>query len=126
MITRARERGIYDRLDKAEITRWLARESFDLFDLIVACDTLIYLGDLAPIVESATAHLKQTGIFALTLERGDTHPFRLSDSGRFTHHRDYVASTVAGAGLTLLKLDETFVRHEYGEPVTALVTVCRR
>jgi len=124
MNARAAERGIYDRLETAEITSWLAGQRSDQFDLIVACDTLIYFGDLAQVMTKARARLRQTGLLAFTLERGTTHPFALSDSGRFTHHPDYVAGVVTAAGLTLLELDETFVRREYGEPVVGLIAVC--
>ena len=126
MITRARTRGIYDRLETAEITRWLARETSDRFDLITACDTLIYFGDLAQVVEPAATRLEPGGLLGFTVERGDTHPFRLSDSGRFAHHRDHVSGVATAAGLTLLSLGETLVRYEYGEPVTGLIAVCRR
>ena len=126
MITRARARGVYDRLDTAEITRWLTGKTSDRFDLIIACDSLIYFGDLAQVVGPAATRLEPGGLLGFTVERGDTHPFRLSDSGRFTHHRDHVSGVAAAAGLTLLTLGETVVRYEYGEPVTGLVAVCQK
>ena len=126
MILRALTRDVYDRLETAEITRWLDRETSERFDLIIACDTLIYFGDLAQVVAPAATHLKPGGLLGFTVERGDTHPFRLSDSGRFTHHRDHVSGVTTAAGLTLLSLSETVVRYEYGEPVTGLIAVCRR
>lgn len=125
MVARARTRGQYDALETAEITAWLAREPRERFDVIVACDTLIYFGDLAQVVEPARRHLAPDGIVAFSVEQGGTDPFALSDSGRFTHHPDHVARVVAAAGLTLVSLDDTCVRYEYGEPVTALLAVCR-
>jgi len=125
MIARARTRGLYDRLETAEITNWLARERSDRFDLVIACDSLIYFGDLAQVVAPAATCLRPGGLLGFTVERGDIDPFRLSDSGRFAHHRDHVSQVAGAAGLTLLSLDETIVRYEYGEPVTALIAVCR-
>ena len=52
MIVRARARDVYDRLETAEITRWLIDDTSDRFDLVIACDTLIYFGDLAQVVET--------------------------------------------------------------------------
>ncbi len=124
MIAQARTRGVYDRLETAEITDWLARERSDRFDLVIACDSLIYFGDLAQVVSPAVTCLRPGGLLGFTVERGDTDPFRLSDSGRFAHHRDHVSRVASAAGLTLLSLDETIVRYEYGEPVTALIAVC--
>jgi predicted TPR repeat methyltransferase len=125
MIARARTRAIYDRLETAEITQWLAQTTSDLFDLVLACDTLIYFGDLALVVEPAATKLRPGGLLGFTVERGDTDPFRLSDSGRFTHHPNHVSSVAANTGLTLLSLDETTVRYEYGEPVAGLSAVCQ-
>lgn len=125
MVARARAGRQYDVLETAEITSWLARDPTERFDLIVACDTLIYFGDLAQVVEPARPHLAPDGIVAFSVERGDTDPFTLSDSGRFTHHPNHIARVVAAAGLTLVSLDEACVRYEYGEPVTALLAVCR-
>ena len=125
MIVRARARGVYDRLEIAEITRWLIDETSDRFDLVIACDTLIYFGDLAQVVEPAARRLKPGGLLGFTVEKGDTHPFRLSDSGRFAHHRDHVSGVATAAGLALLSLSEAVVRYEYGEPVTSLIAVCR-
>jgi len=125
MVARARARRQYDVLETAEITAWLAREPTERFDVIVACDTLIYFGDLAQVVEPARHHLAPEGIVAFSVERGKRDPFALSDSGRFTHHPDHVARVVAAAGLTLVSLDETCVRYKYGDPVTALLVVCR-
>ena len=125
MIIRARARGVYDRLETAEITRWLTGNSTDRFDLVIACDALIYFGDLAQVIEPAAGRVAPGGLLAFTVERGDTHPFRLADSGRFTHHPDHVSGATTAAGLMLLCLDEAVVRYEYGEPVTALIAVCR-
>ena len=125
MIARARARGVYDRLETAEITRWLVGKTSDRFDLVIACDTLIYFGDLTQVVAPAARRLKPGGLLGFTVEKGDTHPFRLSDSGRFAHHRDHVCGVATAAGLTILSLSETVVRYEYGEPVTAPIAVCR-
>lgn len=125
MIAKARARGVYDRLDTAEITTWLDNAS-ERFDVIVACDTLIYFGDLTQVVRPARRRLTVGGVLAFSLERGECDTYRLSDSGRFTHHPDYVSSVVSAAKLTLVSLDETVVRYEYGQPVVGLLAVCRR
>jgi predicted TPR repeat methyltransferase len=125
MIVKARARDVYDRLDTAEITAWLDTAS-ERFDVIVACDTLIYFGDLTQVVRPARSRLTAGGVLAFSLERGECDAYQLSDSGRFTHHPDYVSSVVSAAKLTLVSLDETVLRYEYGQPVVGLLAVCRR
>src|SRR5262249_6683722 len=51
MTDKARARAIYDFLEVAEVTQWLAQDK-EAYDLIVACDTLIYFGDLGPVMRA--------------------------------------------------------------------------
>jgi predicted TPR repeat methyltransferase len=125
MIALARARGIYDRLEIAEITDWLGQGQ-TLFDLIISCDCLIYFGDLGRIVRAAASRLKPGGFFAMSMERGDRHPFHLTDTGRYTHHPDHVREVAAQAGLAVARMDESFLRMEYGEEVMGLYAVLGR
>ncbi|HWC62248.1 MAG TPA: methyltransferase [Rhizomicrobium sp.] len=123
MADKARARAIYDRLDVAEITQWLAQDSAS-YDVIVACDTLIYFGDLEPVMKAVKPRLKDKGLFAFSVERGDSG-YRLTDSGRYVHARDHIAAAARQAGFTLLRMEEGFLRMEYGKDVTALFAVLR-
>jgi predicted TPR repeat methyltransferase len=125
MVEKARTRGIYDQLEVAEITCWLAQNSDD-YDLIVACDTLIYFGELTPVMQGARSRLKDGGVFAFSVERGDKKPYRLTDSGRYAHTRDHIEEAVAGANLHLLQLDEGFLRMEYGNDVIGLFAAVQK
>jgi predicted TPR repeat methyltransferase len=125
MVEHARSREIYDSLSVAEITQWLA-DCQERFDLIVACDTLIYFGDLAPVIRAAQSRLKDDGIFVFSVERGTRHPYQLTDSGRYAHHRDYVAALAADTGMRLLRLEEGYLRMEYGSEVIGLFAAMRK
>ena len=48
MLAGAREKQVYDELEKAELTEYL-RAHPSAFDVIVSADTLVYFGDLAPV-----------------------------------------------------------------------------
>jgi predicted TPR repeat methyltransferase len=120
MVELARRRGIYDSLEVAELSSWLGacREKFDV---IVACDTLIYFGDLRQAIVPAADLLEDDGLFVLSLEKGgDDTLFRLSDNGRYTHHPDHVRDAASEAGLIVAALEEGYLRMEYGEEVTGL------
>jgi predicted TPR repeat methyltransferase len=125
MIELARARNLYDRLDVAEITNWLYL-SQERFDLIVCCDCLIYFGDLRQVLVPAAALLCPKSLLAFTLERGDRYPHRLSDTGRYTHHIDHVRDVAAEAKLNVVRLEEQFLRTEYGSPVTGLFVVLEK
>lgn len=125
MVELARNRDIYDALEVEEITSWL-RQPRDHFDVIVACDTLIYFGDLRQVIVPATELLEPGGIIAFSLEKGDRHPFHLTDSGRYAHHPTHVREVADDAGLTISRLEEGFLRTEYGVDVTGLLVALER
>ncbi len=125
MLELARKRGIYDRLEVAEITGWL-KDSPERFDVICSCDVLIYFGDLHEIVAAAASRLKPDGIFALSMERGERYPFQLTDTGRYAHHPDHVREAATAAGLAVGYIGEAFLRMEYGVPVTGLFAVLKK
>jgi predicted TPR repeat methyltransferase len=60
------------------------------------------------------------------MERGETYPFRLTDTGRYAHHPDHVREAAAAAGLAVAWMEEAFLRMEYGVPVTGLFAVLKK
>jgi len=125
MVGLARAREIYDLLEVAEITEWL-QSSTEEFDLVVACDCLVYFGDLNLVAGPVAARLRAGGHFAFTVERGETYPLHLSDSGRFTHHIQHIREVAAAAGLTVARLEEGELRTEGGKPVIGLLAVLKK
>lgn len=122
MLALARKRGIYHALEEHELLDWLSRNT-RRFDLIVACDVLIYFGDLAAVVAGLARALALGGRVGFTLEEHPGDGWRLLDSGRYAHSRSYLEQLVAGAGLRVLSLGSERVRYEYGDPVAALLLV---
>ncbi len=125
MVELARQRGIYDQLHVAELTAWLTCEPADYFDVIAICDTLIYFGDLTQIIPVAARHLVRGGLLGFTVEKGASFPFQLTDSGRFTHHRDHLLAVASAAGYCVVSQTEEVLRYEYGDPVIGWVTILR-
>jgi len=125
MVELARARNLYDQLEVAEITDWLRRSS-DRFDLVAACDCLIYFGDLRQVLVPAVSRLNPGGAIVFTLECGDRYPFRLTDSGRYAHHPDHVREVAAEAGLLVVRLEEGYLRMEYGAEVTGLFAALKK
>ena len=122
MIALARERGCYDRLDTAEITDWLARVD-RTFDLVIACDVLVYFGDLSLVVDGVAQVLRPGGFFGFTVEETLSGGTVLRDSGRYAHSREHVEQAARRAGLRKAHLKGAVLRTEFGEPVKGLVAV---
>jgi predicted TPR repeat methyltransferase len=125
MVERAKETTWYDTLEVAEITDWLSRSSDREFDLIGACDTFIYFGDLRQVLMPAAARLRAGGTVAFTVERHEGSGFRLTDSGRYVHSEAHIHDAARDAGLVVESTGSAVLRYEYGEPVQALVAVLR-
>ena len=104
----------------------MSRPDTRSFDLIAACDTLIYFGDLQQVIVPAARMLHPGGRLAFTVERGETIPFQLTDSGRYAHSETHIRDVARLAGLRVAALTDGLLRYEYGDPVTGLVTVLRK
>lgn len=68
MLDKSRARNIYDHLELGEITGWLSGTD-ETFDLITACDTFIYFGDLRQTIGPAKATLNPGGTIAFSVAK---------------------------------------------------------
>lgn len=85
MLAKAAERGVYDELIEAELLSYL-RSTSERFDLVLAADTLVYLGDLAPFFAAAARATVAGSLIAFNIETLEGAPYRLQPSGRFAHN----------------------------------------
>src|SRR6201999_4397445 len=85
MIEKARARGIYDGLVVGDIETALVGR----YDLILAADTLVYLGDLGPLFAAVADHLAPGGFFLFTTEAKDGEGFELGPKRRWRHSLPY-------------------------------------
>jgi predicted TPR repeat methyltransferase len=115
MIEKARMRGIYDQLAVADLESALVQEG-PSHDLILAADTLVYLGDLAPVFRAAARRLAPEGFFLFTVEKA-AGGFELGPKRRWRHSEPYLRETARAAGLDVAGLLEAAPRRESGVPV---------
>ena len=126
MIERARTRGDYDELAVVELTAFLTGRPA-AYDLIVSADTLIYFGQLEPVLTAAAAALRAGGWLAFTVERvadaDASTGFDLDPSGRYRHSEPYLRQALVRAGLTIESLKTITLRLEGGRPVIGFVVM---
>jgi predicted TPR repeat methyltransferase len=115
MIEKAKARGIYDDLMVADLETALAAEG-PAYDLIVAADTVVYLGDLAPVFAAAARRLAPDGFFLFTTEKAQAG-FELGPKRRWRHGESYLRQTAQAAGLSVAGLLEAAPRRENNQPV---------
>lgn len=126
MIDKARERGGYDELEVVELTGWLERHD-QAYDVVLSADTLVYFGDLQPVLTAARRSLRTDGRLGFTLEAlaGDGERFELSASGRYRHTRGYVEQVLESAGFDEVWVSSDTLRKECGQPVNGWVVLAR-
>ena len=129
MLERARQRGVYDTLSRAELTAFLEQRTAE-FDLVVAADTLVYFGDLARVCAAASNALRPAGllIFTLELAAAEVAPaeYRINAHGRYSHTEGYVERTLRAAGFAGADMREAMLRMEAGAPVSGMVVTARK
>lgn len=128
MLQQAQRRQLYDSLVQQELREFLdARPA--AFDLLVCADTLIYIGDLGPVMVAAAQALRPGGWLLFTIEAlpdDSPQPVRLLPHGRFAHRADHVRAACAGAGLQLAAPEPFVLRFEEGMGVPGWLGAVQR
>ena len=126
MLEQAASKGVYDDLEQAELTAWLAAVD-QSFDLVACADTLCYFGDLDAPLSAMRGCLAPGGciIFTLQILEAGERPWKLTDSGRYSHTADATRDFLRRAGLTASTLSEVVLRQEGGRPVVGLLVTAR-
>lgn len=124
MIAKARALGIYDELVVADIETGLGALA-RRYDLMLAADTVVYLGDLAPVLSGAAARLSPDGMVLFTAEAKDGEGFALGPKRRWRHSDAYLREEAAKAGFDIAGLMDCSPRTEAGVPVAGFAVALR-
>jgi len=125
MLEKARSRGTYDNLTLGDIESGFAPERYDL---VVAADTLVYLGDLTAVMDVIAAALKPDGMFLFTVEsQGESGPdYDLGPKRRWRHSESYLRDVAAASGFDVAGFLACVVRHDAGAAVAGFaVALCK-
>jgi predicted TPR repeat methyltransferase len=126
MIERARLTGLYAELEVTEMVQGLRGRPDASADLLLAADAMVYLADLAPVLEEARRVLAPGGLLAFTVETHGGDGVILGQGLRYAHGADYVRRSIEAAGLKLPQLDDLSARNEDNAPVPGLVAVAEK
>ena len=89
MLEEAKAKGLYDRLTNSDIKKYLSTAELD-FDLFIACDVFIYVGELTDIFRLIKSRNKRSGWIAFTTEHTEKDGYFLEKSARFSHSKQYI------------------------------------
>ncbi len=89
MVAKARKKNIYNQLIIDDIISFL-ESSPDTYDLIVASDVFVYLGELESIFRLLPKWLARNGKIIFSTEYYDGKGYKLRKSCRYAHSRSYI------------------------------------
>ena len=126
MIAETGKKGIYDRLDKAELVAALAGRVAEA-DLITAADVFIYCGALPPVLAAVVPAMVPGGLLAFSLEAHDgEEAVFLRPSLRYAHGVAATRQALVDAGLEILQFDMATLRQDRGAPIEGMLILARR
>jgi predicted TPR repeat methyltransferase len=125
MLAKAQSREIYTELRQGDLLEMLHKKQ-EQYDLILAGDVFIYIGNLDPIFRAAASALRPGGLFAFTLELSEQRNYHLRNTLRFTHSRSYVNHLCADTAFTITDIETRTLRIEAGRPVDSLIVIARQ
>jgi predicted TPR repeat methyltransferase len=122
MLQKAAEKSIYNELIQSDIHDYLISHT-EKFDLIVAADVLIYLGNLDAVFSSVALALSQQGKFIFSIESSDLDDYQLASTGRYKHSKPYIESLAQRYHLTVELIQEEVIRLEGHSTVQGFLVV---
>ena len=128
MIDRARDRDIYDELIVGDLLEYLEEVHAGRFNLIVATDVFIYVGNLLPVFREASRILQPGASFAFSLEAAadENKEFVLGAAGRYQHSQAYIERLCAEYNLEISQFSETTIRKEKSQPIAGYIYLLKK
>lgn len=122
MLAKARDLKIYDALIEGDVE---ALNIASMFDIVIAADVLVYLGDLTKLFAAARARLKPDGLWLFTTEKSDSEDFGLGEKRRYRHSENYLRRLAEAHGFDVASLIECVTRYEAGVAVPSWAAALR-
>lgn len=126
MIEKAQSKGLYAETYVDEVVRYMQRE-VRLYDLVIAADVLVYIGDLRPLFAQAASHVAAGGFFVVSTEHADSgDDYQIRTSGRYAHTAAYIHALAATHGLIVSHEQICDLRMEAGAMLQGAIYIMQR
>jgi predicted TPR repeat methyltransferase len=122
MLEAAHQRRIYDDLVCSELTAFL-RSQTGKFDLVVAADVFIYIGDLSAVFQGVRGALRDDGRFGFSVERGAEQDFVLRPNRHYAHSGAYLRKLAEDHGFVVEAIESQVIRRGDGVDVVGYIAV---
>ena len=113
MLSRAESTGVYDELLVADVLEFLD-ECKESFNLVVAADVFIYIGELKNIFKDLSRIIPAGGLFCFSIEKSEAASFSLSPKTlRYSHSREYIQELASLNNFKIKNFLEGSIRQEH-------------
>ncbi len=125
MLAEAERKQVFHKLSQSDIAEYLAGlDDKDKYEIILAADVLVYLGELGQLFRLVSGRLAEGGLFAFSVQKLPQGDYLLQGDHRYAHSRDYLVKCAEDTGLKVLLCQDEIVRKDGGRDVSGLIMVC--
>ena len=124
MVDQARAKGIYDELAKDDVCQYLDSSQHQ-YDLFIATDVFIYVGELSDVFGKVSAHAKPGSCFVFSTESEPERDYILRPSGRYAHSNNYIKMLADKNGFVIASSQNTNLRREGEQQIIGELFVLR-
>lgn len=124
MIEKAKLKNLYDLLSHGDLVEHLT-QSQNKYDLFIAADTFVYLGNLEPVFHAMANCSKSGATYVFSTEKTHEAPFVLRPTGRFAHSYSYINEMAEKNSMKIVNAQETQLRKDGSEWVLGDVYMLR-
>ncbi len=124
MIRRAREKGIYSDFKKENVVTFLETAPAGSYNLAVAGDVLIYVGELTAFFTGLARTLASPSLVALSVEKlaetAGPAGFKLLPTARYAHKESYLRDLAMQHGFTVAATGYAPIRQHRGQDIDGI------
>lgn len=137
MLDKARARGIYTRLENADVLAMMRGEASQTYDVIASADVFIYIATLDTLFAEARRLLRPGGFFGFTVEALEPLPGIRAEDGtlreswltptwRYAQSAAYIERLARECGFATLDFESAQLRMEKERPVQGWVVLLQK
>ncbi len=124
MLQQANSLQGYDALCCCDILQTIPGLNRHIFDLIIAADVFVYIGDLEPLFVLLVSALRTNGKIAFTVEQcANTDDYQLQATGRFAHNDRYIRQLCSKHNVEILVANQIVPRTQNNTEIQGLLYV---
>jgi predicted TPR repeat methyltransferase len=125
MLKVARQRQLYDDLICSELIEFLQTQTKQ-FDIAVAADVFVYIGNLSGVFQGARSALREGGLFGFSTEISEDQDFVLRSNLKYAHSEAYLRQLAKDQELVVDTIESQVIRQDDGRDVVGYIAIMHR